>query len=126
MKTICIILLAFAALMTEVQLFKIWYLPNMDLQGIEMVYFVSFICRCLIYLWIIVGYDYLWVKYITHNTVAYRKGLIKLYQDQKHYESNSYMVTALNKALLKLENGDNPTEVEDYVVRMEKQFRKGI
>jgi hypothetical protein len=109
--------------MLEIYLFRTWFVPYKIFNGIEIVYFVSFICRCAIYLSIIVGYDYLWVKYITHNTLAYRKGLINLYKNQVRCENSSYMVTALNKGILKLEAGDNPTEVEEFVVRMEKTYR---
>lgn len=123
MKTLGIILLIFAALMLEIQLFIAWLLPNMDLVGIELVYLGAFLCRVIIYLLIIVGYDYLWIKYISHNTVAYKNGLIKLYKDQIPCES-SYMKIVLSHAIFKLEVGDNPTEVEDYVVRSEKEWRR--
>jgi hypothetical protein len=123
MKVFCIGLLAFAMMMLEVHLFRTWFLPYTDYNGIEIVYFVSLICRVAIYFGIIVGYDYLWIKYLSHNTMAYRKGLIKLYKNQIPCES-PYMTTVLSHAIFKLEVGDNPTSVEEYVVRSEKEWRK--
>lgn len=123
MKKLCIGLLIFAAVLTEIQLFISWYLPYTDFKGIEFIYGVSMACRLIIYVLILIGYDYLWIKYISHNTIAYRKGLIQLYKDQIHGERSAYMVTVLHSAILKLETGDNPTEVEDYVVRAEKKWR---
>ena len=126
MKNVGIGFLILAAILLEIHLVIILLLPYMDYQGIGLVYFVSFMCRVAIYLGIVVGYDYLWDKYLTHNTMAYRNGLIDLYKKQIYCEKNAYMVTVLNKAILKLKSGDNPTSVEEYVVRQEKHWRKGI
>jgi hypothetical protein len=63
MKKIGIGLLIFAALCLEIQLFIDWFLPYMDFEGIGIIYFVGWACRVVIYLGIVVGYDYLWEKY---------------------------------------------------------------
>jgi uncharacterized protein YecA (UPF0149 family) len=94
----------------------------MDYHGIEFIYSAALICRLLIYTLIIAWYDRIWVKYLTHNTKEYRQGLIKLYDNQQKGE-NKFMYAVLKKAKLELEAGKNPTNVEDWVVTMEKQFR---
>jgi len=123
MKKLGIGFLILAALLLEINLFITWLLPYMDYTGIGFIYIMALLCRCLIYALICTGYDYLWVKYLDHNTVAYRKGLIKLYKNQVYCENSPYMVTVFQKAILKLESGDNPTSVEEYVVRAEKQWK---
>lgn len=122
-KNIGIGLLILAAILAEINFLIIWYLPNMDIEGLTFIYCTSFFARLIIYSLILTGYDYLWVKYITHNTKQYRQGLIKLYENQVYCEPSAYMVTALHKAIEKLQSGENPTDVEDFVVRMEKEFR---
>jgi hypothetical protein len=97
----------------------------MDYTGIGIIYLASLLCRCLIYILILTKYDYLWDKYLTNNTVAYRQGLIKLYEVQKNNEYG-FMFGVLKKAILELQAGKNPTDVENWVVKMEKEYRSKI
>jgi hypothetical protein len=125
MKKICIGLLLFAMILIEGQLLMTWLLPYMDYTGIGIIYLASLLCRCLIYILILTKYDYLWDKYLTNNTVAYRQGLIKLYEVQKNNEYG-FMFGVLKKAILELQAGKNPTDVENWVVKMEKEYRSKI
>ena len=95
----------------------------MDYNGIEFIYLVALVCRILIYTFACAIYDVTWDKYISHNTKEYRQGLIKLYKDQQESETN-FMYAVLKKAILALESGRNPTDIEDWVVKMEKEYRK--
>jgi hypothetical protein len=94
----------------------------MDYSGIGFVYGIALICRVIIYSLIIGWYDIMWVKYISHNTKAYRDGLIKLYEEQCDW-GDTFMYEVLQKAIGELQSGKNPTKVEDWVVEMEKLFR---
>lgn len=126
LKPLGIFFLVLGFFILEVNFLVNWYFPYMDYDGIELVYLVAFMCRIILYTSACVIYDNLWVKYISHNTKEYRQGLIKLYQDQKNETQIGYMTSVLNKAILSLQSGTNPTEVEDWVVKMEKEYRRKI
>ena len=53
----------------------------------------------------------------------HKDGLIKLYNDQL-YGSTEFMKLVLNDAINKLNNDVEPTKVEDWVVNIEKLWRK--
>ena len=125
MKKIGITLLIIAALSLEVNFLKIWYLPYMDYDNIAFIYTVSLVCRIILYSTIVAWYDMMWMKYITNNTVAYKNGLIQLYRDQLT-KAGPYMTQILQKATRELKAGKNPTKVEDWVVKMEKEYRSRI
>jgi hypothetical protein len=123
MKKFYMFLLTIVILLLEVYLFFIWLLAHMDYSGILTIYILCLIARCILYGLFLHAVDMMWVKYITHNTKEYRQGLIKLYNQQLIGEG-AYMILVLNTAIVLLENGNNPTSVENWVVNMEKIFRK--
>lgn len=59
------------------------------------------------------------------NDIIHRKGLIELYNKQILYETK-FMKLVLENAIHKLENKKNPKKVEDWVVDLEKKWRKLI
>lgn len=53
----------------------------------------------------------------------YAKNLINLYREQLEKEADSFMRKVLEVALRRLEAGNNPHMVENWVVRIEKEHR---
>lgn len=53
----------------------------------------------------------------------YVKELIKQYRNRLERESNSFMSNVLETAVKRLQMGDNPHLVKDWVIKIEKQYR---
>ena len=68
-----------------------------------------------------------WLKKIfgnTHNLHIWRFELIRLYENQLH-EAGPFMTLVLNEAMHKLkESNIHPKRVENWVVRLERNWRK--
>ena len=60
------------------------------------------------------------------KAIPHKDGLIKLYREQRCYEKSIFMRLVLDDALLKLRNDVDPKKVEDWVVDLEKLWRKMI
>jgi hypothetical protein len=60
-----------------------------------------------------------------NNSEEHRIGLSQLYKDQLT-EAGSFMKAVLKKAMLALKTGSKPTDVENWVVKMEKEYRSKI
>jgi len=59
------------------------------------------------------------------NSEEHRIGLSKLYKEQLE-ETGPFMTAVLKKAMLALKFGSNPRNVENWVVKMEKELRRKI
>lgn len=59
------------------------------------------------------------------NSEEHRIGLSQMYGEQLN-EAGQFMKAVLKKAMLALKSGSKPTNVEKWVVKMEKELRKKI
>lgn len=59
------------------------------------------------------------------NSEEHRIGLSELYKEQLE-GAGGFMTAVLKKAMLALKSGSKPTNVENWVVKMEKELRKKI
>lgn len=127
-----LIALIVACVSFEIQ-YDIRYFRPLEMpDSFVLIYILTFVCRMMLYIFLIRVYNKacaysLKVKARRIKTIEeWRIGLVRLYQHQYEDSTSAFMRQVLMQARRHLNSGAHPQKVENWVVTMEKNWRKKL